>query len=142
MNKCVCLSQTATYSFKLQVQRVIRKLMPCTIHKTDPTSYLALVSATLYTVWHADSIKPIGYTYISSSFCTGIQKLSSILKDMTSLSSHCEEVEMRSHTLPKSHSNSTSQTKYDDYEGGVASSFVAMEENPAYQSVDVAAAKP
>ena len=50
---------------------------------------------------------------------------------------------MRPHTVSKSHSKSTSAAQYKECvvcERGVASSNVAMEENPAYQSVDVAAA--
>ena len=47
-----------------------------------------------------------------------------------------------SHGLPKSHSKFTTEPQYDECGGGVVSSNVAMEESPAYQSVDVAAAKP
>ena len=52
------------------------------------------------------------------------------------------EVEMESYGLPKSHPKSTTEPQYEDCGGGVISSNVAMEENPAYHSVDVAAAKP
>ena len=52
------------------------------------------------------------------------------------------EVEMGSHGLPKSHSKLTTKLQYEECRGGVISSNVAMEKNPAYQSVDVAAAKP
>ena len=52
------------------------------------------------------------------------------------------EVEMGSQGLPKSHFKSTTKLQYEGYGGGVISSNVAMEENPAYQSVDLAAAKP
>ena len=62
----------------------------------------------------------------------GSQKLSSILKEMKSPKSHYDEVEM------KAHSKSASEAQYEEYGGGVASSNVAMEENPAYQSVNVA----
>ena len=60
---------------------------------------------------------------------------------MTGPNSHYDEVEMRPQHLPKSHSKSTSEPQYEVCEGGVTSSDVAMEENPAYQSVDMAAAK-
>jgi len=49
---------------------------------------------------------------------------------------------MGSHGLLKSHSKSTTELHYEECGGGVISSNVAMEENPAYQSVEVAAAKP
>ena len=52
------------------------------------------------------------------------------------------DVEMESHNLPKSHSKSTTEPQYEECGGGVTSSNVAMEENPAYQSVDLAVAKP
>ena len=52
------------------------------------------------------------------------------------------EVEKGSHSLLKSHSKLTTEFQYEECGGGVTSSNVAMEENPAYQSVDVAAAKP
>ena len=55
--------------------------------------------------------------------------------------SHYEEVEMGLRHLPKSHSKSTSEPQYEVCDGGVTSKNVAMEENPAYQSVDIAAAK-
>ena len=51
------------------------------------------------------------------------------------------EVEMGSYGLPKSHSKSTTELQYEGCGGGVVSSNVAMEENPAHQSVNVAAAK-
>ena len=72
----------------------------------------------------------------------GHQKLSSIMKVVKGPSSQYAEVEMASHSLPKSHSKSTTEPQYEECGGGVTSSNVAMEENPAYQSVDVAAAKP
>ena len=52
------------------------------------------------------------------------------------------EVEMGSQGLPKSHSKFITEPQYEECGGGVISSNVAMEENPAYQSVDVAATKP
>ena len=74
-------------------------------------------------------------------FCIGNQKLSSKLKDVKGPNSHYDEVEMGSHSLPKSHSKSASEAQYEASGGGVTSSDVGMEENPAYQSMDVAAAK-
>ena len=78
---------------------------------------------------------------ISSCVCIGNQKLSSTLTAMKSPNSHYDEVEMRPHTVPKSDSKFTSQGQYEECGGGVTSSDVALEENPAYQSVDVPAAK-
>ena len=74
--------------------------------------------------------------------CIGNQKLSSTLKNMRSPNSHYDEVEMGLHSLLKSNSKSTTEPQYETCEGGVTSSDVAMEENPAYQSVDVTATKP
>ena len=61
--------------------------------------------------------------------------MSAIPKEMKSPNSHYDGVEM------KSHSKSAIEAQYEECGGGVTSSNVAMEENPAYQSVDVAAAK-
>ena len=72
----------------------------------------------------------------------GIQKLSSVLKAVKDPKYHYADMEMESHNLPKSHSKSTTEPQYEECGVGVSSSNVAMEENPAYQSVDVAAAKP
>ena len=44
--------------------------------------------------------------------------------------------------LPKSHSKSTTEPQYEGCGGGVTNSDVAMEGNPAYQSMAVAVAKP
>ena len=71
----------------------------------------------------------------------GIQKLSSMLKVVKDPKYHYADVEMESHHLPKSHSKSTTEPQYEECGGGVTSSNVAMEDNPAYQSVDLAAAK-
>ena len=71
-----------------------------------------------------------------------VQKFSSMLKVMKDPQYQYADVEMESHNLPKSHSKSTTEPQYEDCGGGVISSNVAMEDNPAYQSVDVAAAKP
>ena len=70
-------------------------------------------------------------------FCItiGSQKLSAILKEMKGPNSHFDKVEM------KCHSKSAIEAPYEECGGGVTSSNVAMEENPAYQSVDVAAAR-
>ena len=46
------------------------------------------------------------------------------------------EVEMGSHGLPKSHSKLTTKLQYEGCRGGLTSSNVPMEENPAYQSVE------
>ena len=70
-----------------------------------------------------------------------VQKLSSMLKVRKDPKYQYAEVEMESHKLPKSHSKSTTEPQYEDCGGGVISSNVVMEDNPAYQSVDVAAAK-
>ena len=80
---------------------------------------------------------------ISVAFCVyiGNQKLSSVLKAVKGPNYHYADVEMESHNLPKSHSKSTTDPQYEVCGGGVTSSNVAMEENPAYQSVDVGAAK-
>ena len=68
--------------------------------------------------------------------------MSSILKDLKGPNSHYDEVEMRAHSILKSHSKSTTEPQYEECGGGMTSSNVAIEENPAYQSVDAAAAKP
>ena len=68
--------------------------------------------------------------------------MSSILKSVKDPKYHYATMEMESHNLPKSHSKSTTQPQYEECGGGVTSSNVAIEDNPAYQSVDVAAAKP
>ena len=64
----------------------------------------------------------------------------SMLKEtnMKGPNSHYDEVEMRPHSecLPKS------EPQYEVCGGGVTSNVVAMEENPAYQSVDIAATRP
>ena len=71
-----------------------------------------------------------------------IQKLSSVLKAVKGPNYHYAEVKIGSHNLPKSHSKFTTEPQYEKCGGGVISSNVAIEENPAYQSVDIAAAKP
>ena len=73
----------------------------------------------------------------------GIQKLSSVLKAVKRPKYHYAEVKIGSHNLPKSHSKFTTEPRvYEECGGGVISSNVAIGENPAYQSVDLAAAKP
>ena len=81
------------------------------------------------------------YYIFSCIFCIENQKLSSILKDVKGPNSHYDAVEMRAHRVLKSHSKSTTEPQYEEC-GGVTSSNVAIEANPAYQSVDAAAAKP
>ena len=83
------------------------------------------------------------YTYLDIYYSIiGNQKLSSILKAVKDPKYHYANMEMESHNIPKSHSKSTTERQYEECGGGVTSSNVAIEENPAYQSVDVAAAKP
>lgn len=60
---------------------------------------------------------------------------------MKGLSSQYDELEMRPHTVTNPHSKSANQGQYEEC-GGVTSSNVTMEENPAYQTVTIAAAKP
>ena len=66
--------------------------------------------------------------------------MSSLLKEtnVKGPNSYYNEVEMRPHSerLPKS------EPQYEVCGEGVTSNVVAMEENPAYQSVDIAATKP
>ena len=71
----------------------------------------------------------------------GIQKLSSVLKAVKGPNYHYAEVKIGSHNLPKSHSKFTSELRYEECGGGVISSNDAIDDNPAYQSVVVAAAK-
>ena len=70
--------------------------------------------------------------------------MSSILASMKGPQSHYDEVEMGPHSkfLSKPHSKFTADAHYEVCGGGVTSTDFALEENPAYQSVDVAAAKP
>ena len=77
-------------------------------------------------------------------FCVGNEKLSSFQKDVKGPNSHYDEMEMGPHSkaLPKSHSKSIIEAQYEECRQGVTSSDVVIEENPAYQSVDVTAAKP
>ena len=81
---------------------------------------------------------------ISVAYCVyiGNQKLSSVLKATKGPNYHYGDVEMESHNILQSHSKCTSDPQYEECGGGMTSSNVAMEENPAYQSVDVTAAKP
>ena len=67
-----------------------------------------------------------------------------MLKDAKGPISHYDEMEMRieSRNLPKSHYKSTAEPQYEMCGGGMTSTDLTMEENPAYQSVDIAAAKP
>ena len=74
----------------------------------------------------------------------GIQKLSSIIVHMNGPKSHLDEVKMGPHSevRVKAHFKFTTDVQYEGCRQGVTSSDVAIEENPAYQSVDLAAAKP
>ena len=67
----------------------------------------------------------------------GSLKVSAVLKEIQSPNSHShyDKVEM------KSLSKSAVEVQYEECGGGVTSGNVAMEENPAYQSVNVAAAR-
>ena len=65
-----------------------------------------------------------------------------MLKAVKDPNYHYSDMEMESHNHPKSHSKFTTEPQYEECGGGVTSSNVAMEENPAYQSVDIAVAKP
>ena len=67
--------------------------------------------------------------------------MSAILKDVKGPTPRYDEVEMGPQHLPKFHSESSPEPQYEVCEGDVTSIDVAMEENPAYQSVDVTAAK-
>ena len=69
--------------------------------------------------------------------------MSSILASTRDPKSHYDEVEMGPHSEVhlKSHSQFTTDVQYEECREGVTSSDVAIEENPAYQSVDPAAAK-
>ena len=112
----------------------------CLIHISE---YM-LLSVTEYNIYSQFwlllcYIGNVGYLY---NIFIGIQKMSSILKAMKDPNYHYDNMEMESHNLPKSHSKSTTEPQYEECRGGVTSSNVAMEENPAYQSVDVAVAKP
>ena len=78
------------------------------------------------------------YVYFVS---IGNQKLSSIQQVTKGPNSHYAEMEVGTYSISKSHSKSTTEPQYEECGGGVTSSNVAMEENPAYQSVDVATAK-
>ena len=76
-------------------------------------------------------------------FCcfVGIQKLSSISAGMKSPQSHYDDVDLGLHSHLKTSTKTTSEPQYEVCGGGVTSTDLVMEENPAYQSVDVAAAK-
>ena len=53
--------------------------------------------------------------------------------------SHYDEMEMGPQSLPKSYSKFTTEPQYEESGGGVTSGDVAMQGNPAYQSVDLVA---
>ena len=55
--------------------------------------------------------------------------------------SHYDDVDLGLHSHLKTHSKTTVEPQYELCGGGVTSTDLVLEENPAYQSVDVAAAK-
>ena len=68
--------------------------------------------------------------------------MSAILKDAKGLKSHYDEVKMGPYSeddIHNSHSNCkfTAEPQYENCGGGVTSSDVAMEANPAYKSADL-----
>ena len=67
--------------------------------------------------------------------------MSAIWKVTKGPNSHYAEMEVGTYSISKSLSKSTTEPQYEECGGGVTSSNVAMEENPAYQSLDVATAK-
>ena len=79
--------------------------------------------------------------FTSFTACVGSQKLSSMLKAMKGPQSHYDDVELGPYSHLKTHSKTTAEPQYEMCGGGVTSTDLVMEENPAYQSVDVAAAK-
>ena len=57
--------------------------------------------------------------------------------------SHYDDVDLGLHSHLKTHSKTTTEPQYEVCGGGVTSTDdLAIEENPAYQSMDPAAAKP
>ena len=86
----------------------------------------------------------VGYSAMMQQYSTYILNtvLSSVLKALKGPNCQYTEVEMGSYDLPKPHSISTTEPQYEECGGGVINSNVALEVNPAYQSVDLAAAKP
>ena len=64
-----------------------------------------------------------------------------MLKDMKSLNTHYDDVELEPHSHLKTGTKTTVEPQYEVCGGGVTSTDLVMEENPAYQPVDVAAAK-
>ena len=76
-------------------------------------------------------------------FCcfVGNQKLSSVSAGMKGPQSHYDDVDLGLHSHLKTHSKTTVEPQYELCGGGVTSTDLVLEENPAYQSVDVAAAK-
>ena len=54
---------------------------------------------------------------------------------------HYDDVELEPHSHLKTSTKTTAEPQYELCGGGVTSTDLVMEENPAYQPVDVAAAK-
>ena len=77
-------------------------------------------------------------------YIAGIRKLTSVQKDgIKSPNSYYDDLEMEPQSLPKSGpSKSTTEPQYEVCGGGVTSSDVTMDENPAYQSVAVPGTRP
>ena len=71
---------------------------------------------------------------VSSYFvCIGIRKLSAMLKATQGLHSHYDEVNMG----PYSENIIQNEAQYEECGGGVTGNDVAMEDNPAYTSLDL-----
>ena len=71
---------------------------------------------------------------VSSCFvCIGIQKLSAMLKATQGLQSHYDEVNMG----PYSVDVIQNEAQYEECGAGVTGNGVAMEDNPAYKSLDL-----
>lgn len=72
--------------------------------------------------------------------CTGNWKLSSILKDTKGSKSQYDKVEMGPYSeVLEFRSNFKTEAQYEECGRGVTSSDATVEENPAYQTVDVVA---
>ena len=74
--------------------------------------------------------------------CIGNRKLTAILKDTKGPHSHCDEVKMGPYSQtvienPHSRFKFKAKAQYEECRMGVTGNDVAMEENPAYMSVDL-----
>ena len=76
---------------------------------------------------------------MSCMYIAGIRKLTSVQKNgNNNPNSYYDDLEMEPQSHPKSGpSKSTTEPQYEVCGGGVTSSDVTMDENPAYQSVAV-----